>query len=89
LAAELAAHAARIDRAAAERGLELNANERAALISFDFNTGRGDYLIRTSVNAAEIARRLPTWNKVTVDGRKVVNRGVANRRAQELRLFLS
>jgi lysozyme len=89
LAAELATHAARVDRAAAAQGLALNANERAALISFDFNTGRGDYLIRTSAGVAEIARRLPTWNKVTVDGRKVVNRGLVNRRAEELRLFLS
>jgi GH24 family phage-related lysozyme (muramidase) len=87
LRSELAGHAVRVDQAITQSGLALTANQRAALISFDFNTGQGAYLIRTSRSVEEIAARLPTWNKVTEGGRKVVSSGLVHRRAAELALF--
>ncbi len=85
---ELSASAARVDNALSQNpDIKLNANQRAALISFDFNTGDGKRLIETSKSIDELATRLPTWNKVTVDGKKVVNNGLVNRRAKEMELF--
>lgn len=87
LKSELAGHAVNVDKAIAKSGLELTPNQRAALISFDFNTGAGAHLIETSDSAEEIAARLPTWNKVTEKGKKVVSPGLVNRRAAEMELF--
>jgi len=37
---ELKAHEQRVDKYAAQNNMQLNSNQRAALISYDFNTGR-------------------------------------------------
>lgn len=87
LKSELAGHAVNVDKAIAKSGIDLTPNQRAALISFDFNTGAGAHLIETSASAEEIAARLPTWNKVTEKGKKVVSNGLVNRRAAEMELF--
>lgn len=87
LKSELAMHATRVDKAIAQSGLNLTPNQRAALISFDFNTGAGANVITSSDSIEEIAARLPLYNKVTVDGKKVINKGLVNRRAKELELF--
>lgn len=87
LKAELAQNAVNVDKAIAQSGIDLTPKQRAALISFDFNTGEGAHLISTSKDAEEIAARLPTWNKVTIKGKKIVNQGLVNRRAAEMALF--
>lgn len=87
LTAEIQLHAVAVDKAIAQSGIQLSPTQRDALISFDFNTGQGSHLITTSHSAAEIAARLPTWNKVTVDGKLVENKGLTNRRAAELAMF--
>jgi len=86
LTSELETHAARVDAQIAKSGIKLNQNQRNALISFDFNTGEIEKLM-TSKSAEEIARRLPTWNKVTEGGKLVVNQGLINRRKKELEMF--
>ena len=86
---ELADHANNVDSALKETGMTLTANQRAALISFDFNTGEGARLIKTSDGPEEIAARMPTFNKVTVKGKKVLSSGLVNRRKKELALFNS
>ena len=86
---ELSGHASRVDQFAAQKGFSLTPEQRAALISFDFNTGDAEKLILESNSIDEIRRRLPSWNKVTEGGNKVFNQGLANRREKELRLFNS
>lgn len=86
---ELAKHEERVDDAIDTSGLDLTPAQRTALISFDFNTGEGKNLIETSDSVEEIARRMALYTKVTVDGKKVENKGLANRRAAELELFNS
>ena len=84
LVAELTMHANRVDAAAQQVGLRLTPGQRDALISFDFNTGKGAELITTSGgDIADIARRIPLYRKA---GGKV-NQGLVNRRAAELEMF--
>jgi GH24 family phage-related lysozyme (muramidase) len=81
-------HQQNVDRAAASVGLHLTPGQRDALTSFDFNTGDAEKLITTSGgNIAEIMLRLPTWNKVTEGGRKVLSPGLVNRRRKEMEMF--
>ena len=90
LAAELSTHQQNVDRAAASVGLKLTPGQRDALTSFDFNTGDAAKLIASSGgNIAEIERRMPSWNKVTQGGRKVVSPGLIARRAKEIAMFRS
>ena len=90
LAAELAQSQAAVDAAAASVGLKLTPGQRDALTSFDFNTGDAAKLITSSGgNIAEIERRMPSWNKVTQGGRKVVSPGLVARRAKEVAMFRS
>jgi GH24 family phage-related lysozyme (muramidase) len=86
---ELATHAKNIDSAASEKGYKLTKGQRDALISFDFNTGDGAKLIKTSQSLEEIKTRMPSWNKITKDGVKVESKGLNNRRNQELQKWNS
>lgn len=86
---ELATHAKNIDSAASEKGFKLTKGQRDALISFDFNTGDGAKLIKTSQSLEEIKNRMPSWNKITKDGVKIESKGLNNRRNQELQKWNS
>lgn len=68
-------------------------NQRGALVSFVFNVGggafRGSTLLRklNAGNYDAVPGELAKWNKITVNGRKVANSGLANRRAVEAGLW--
>lgn len=73
----------------------LNENQLSALVSFSYNVGYGP----TGLGGSTLLRKLNKgdyvgaqaefmrWNKATVDGRKVVLRGLSIRRAKEAALF--
>jgi GH24 family phage-related lysozyme (muramidase) len=62
----------------------LSDNQRNALISFDFNTGRGGYLLETSNgDMKEVKRRLLLYTKAGGEELK----GLVNRRKREAALF--
>ncbi len=84
---ELTMHAGRVDSAAEKRGWRLTKAQREALISFDFNTGQGAELVATSDSLDEVKSRMQMYTKVTVDGVKKENKGLANRRRRELEWF--
>lgn len=68
---------------------------RAALISFSYNVGGSAMRKSTAVrliNQGKVeqgCRALGLWNKATVNGKKVVVRGLVNRRNEEIKLCLS
>lgn len=70
-------------------------NMRAALASLTFNIGgpafAGSTLVKllNAGNIAAAANQFLVWNKVTVDGRKIVSSGLSTRRERERALFLS
>lgn len=74
--------------------VDINPNEFSALVSFSYNVGLGALRSSTALrrlNAGDrmgAADALTWWNKATVDGRKVVVRGLTRRRAAERALFL-
>jgi GH24 family phage-related lysozyme (muramidase) len=83
---ELTMHAGNVDKAAAEAGIKLTPGQRNALISFDFNTGKGAFLIESSGGDIEdIKRRMPLYNKASGS----TNKGLVNRRKKELAIFES
>lgn len=65
-----------------------------ALVSFSFNTGYAalrDSTLRKKINRGlldEVPEQFRRWNKVTVNGEKVVSKGLANRREEEIGLWL-
>lgn len=68
---------------------------RAALISFSYNVGgtamRNSTAVRL-INQGKIeqgCKALAMWNKITKNGKKVVVRGLVNRRNEEIKLCLS
>lgn len=84
LRSELTASAKDIDKATQSAGVELTPSQRNALISFHYNTGKGDYLIESSGgDLAEIQRRMALY--VYFKGK--VNDGLVNRRRAELEMF--
>jgi|GEM_PF-5684859 len=84
LRSELAMHAGNIDTAAKAGGYHLTPSQRNALISFDFNTGHGAYLLNTAGgNLAEVKERL---QKYTQAGGQV-SPGLVNRRKMEAGLM--
>lgn len=87
LASELTEHARRVDEAAQRYGVNLTPFQRDALISFDFNTGQGPAVMESREPGA-IAERMSLYNKVTEGGRKVVNKGLVNRRKAEIQHFM-
>lgn len=69
----------------------LTDNQFAALVSFDFNTGALDKsTLLKELNKGNydcVPFELAKWNKATIDGKKVVVKGLANRRAVEAALW--
>lgn len=83
---ELGMHARNIDSAAQRSGVKLTANQRNALISFDFNTGEGGKLLQTSNgDLNEVKRRLLLYNKAGKQKQELA--GLVKRRNQEAQLF--
>lgn len=70
-----------------------NENQLAAFICFAFNIGLDGFKKSSVVKAFErgddaaAARAFGLWNKITVDGKKVVSDGLVSRRAAEAELF--
>ena len=68
--------------------------QRAALVSITFNIGSGGFRRSTLLrrlnagNYEGAADAFLMWNKITVNGRKVVSLGLSNRRERERALFL-
>lgn len=73
----------------------LTEEQRAALISLTFNIGSGAFLSSTvlrRINASNFegaADAFLMWNKITVQGQKVISTGLKNRRERERALFLT
>jgi GH24 family phage-related lysozyme (muramidase) len=84
---ELEVHAGRIDSAAKNAGLQLTAGQRDALISYDYNTGRGASIIK-SVNGDPNKLSSAIANGVKTAGGKTLT-GLAQRRSAESRLASS
>ena len=68
---------------------------RAALISFSYNVGghamKNSTAIRL-INQGKVeqgCKALGMWNKATVNGKKVIVKGLVNRRNEEIKLCLS
>ena len=74
-------------------------NQRAALVSLTFNIGTGSATsgfkgstVLRKLNAGDIegaADAFLLWNKITVDGKKIISAGLRNRRERERALFLT
>lgn len=68
---------------------------RAALISFSYNVGGSAMRKSTAVRfinqgkIEEVCKALGMWNKITKNGKKVVVKGLVNRRNEEIKLCLS
>lgn len=75
--------------------VDLTDAQFAALVSFTFNVGAEAFrksTLRKRLNAGEydaVPSELAKWNKVTVEGKKVVVPGLSNRRAAEAGLWVS
>lgn len=73
----------------------IHSNTRAALISFSYNVGGNAMRNSTAVkliNKGKIkegCQALASWNKATINGKKVVVKGLVNRRNEEIKLCLS
>ena len=73
----------------------VNQNQYNACASLTFNIGTGAFSSSTllkELNAGDYmgaADQFLVWNKITVDGEKVVSEGLANRREKERELFLT
>lgn len=73
----------------------LTQNQFDVLVSFVFNVGSGNFSkssVLSKLNAKDYkgaAESLLLYNKGTVDGKKVFIQGLANRRADEKKLFLT
>ena len=81
---ELAMHAGRVDSAAAATNTKLTKGQRNALISFDFNTGRGAHLLETSGgDMKEVKRRLQLYTKAGGEDLP----GLIRRREKEASIF--
>ena len=71
----------------------INQNQFDALVDFTYNVGSGNFLTSTAlkkINQSDwesVADALALFNKVTVNGKKVVSRGLAKRRAEEGEIF--
>lgn len=75
------------------KGLALSQHEYDALVSFVFNIGGGAFA-RSSVleqlkagDFSNAAKKMSEWVKVTQNGERVFNQGLANRRVAEQILF--
>jgi lysozyme len=73
----------------------LNVNQQTALTFFCYNVGNAACMDSTAfrlINAGDYragCQAMALFNKVTIDGRKVVSRGLVNRRAAEVQKCLA
>ena len=73
--------------------VELTDNQFGALVSFVFNVGVAAFGSSTLLKLlnqgdyASVPGQLARWNKITVGGRKVADKGLSNRRAAEAGLW--
>jgi lysozyme len=74
----------------------INQNQLDSLTSFSYNVGDGAFAgstllrkLNQGVSKQEVALEFAKWNKVTINGEKVVSKGLVNRRKMEADLFLS
>jgi len=73
---------------AKEKGYNWTPNQINALISFRYNIGNiGELTAGGTRSDAEIAKMMPLYHNVTVDGVKKKNAGLVKRRNQETALF--
>ena len=76
-------------------GVTLTEEQRAALISLTFNIGSGAFLSSTVLRRVNVrdfegaADAFLMWNKITVNGQKVISTGLKNRRERERAIFLT
>lgn len=74
---------------------ELNQSQFDALVVFAFNIGVNGFKASTllrELNLGHIqkaADQFDAWNKITVNGKKVISKGLAIRRTEEKNLFLT
>lgn len=80
--------------AAFVRGIKLNRNQFDSLVSFAYNVGTGGLkgstllkVIRKNPDDPYIRDCFMMWNKITVNGKKVVSKGLTNRRKKEADLY--
>jgi lysozyme len=78
------------------RNVKLNQNQFDALTDFAYNEGVGALkestllkLVRLDPKHPGITNAFLMWNKITVNGKKVISNGVANRRRAEADLYFS
>lgn len=78
------------------KGVALNQNQMDALISFAYNVGVGGFAGSTLLKVIKknpcdpyIRDCFAMWNKITVKGKKVANRGLTARRKREADLYFS
>jgi lysozyme len=73
----------------------LNKNQFDALVDFVYNVGSGNFSASTALKDINrkhwpaVAGDLALFNKVTIDGKKVVSKGLVKRRAEEGEIFNS
>lgn len=74
----------------------INDNQAAALISITYNIGVGGFLGSTllkRINSRDTEENIRSafamWNKITVNGKKVENKGLTARRKREADLYFS
>ena len=74
----------------------INQNQLDSLTSFSYNVGNSAFANSTllrklnqGASKQEVALEFSKWNKVTINGEKVVSNGLVNRRKLEADLFLS
>lgn len=74
--------------------LKLNDNQYAAILSFMYNVGRGNFVSSSLFthlkkgDYEEVSRQFLRWKYITVNGIKKVSNGLLNRRIDEKNLFL-
>jgi lysozyme len=75
-------------------GIKLNENQCSAIISLTYNIGLKGFsdsvackLIKANPLDPNIKDAWLSWNKVTVNGKKEVNKGLMNRRKREYQLY--
>lgn len=78
------------------KGITINQNQFDALVDFAYNEGtgalHGSTLLRLiKVNPADphIKDAFHMWNEITVDGKRLFNKGLDSRRAREVALYFS
>ena len=74
----------------------INQNQLDSLTSFSYNIGPNAFAASTllrklnqGASKQEVAAEFAKWNKVTINGEKVVSNGLVRRRKMEADLFLS